>query len=167
MKRLILLIGLPGSGKTTLAKKLVERGFQSISADTIRKDLYGDEAEQGDPEKVFAIFFEQLDQMLSNGADIVVDNTNLKAKHRKEITDRAQPFGYEDTQLWLIDVPLAQCLERNRLRPRKVGDDIVANMYMEFNRSGRPKRHEGKLVLIRPGKDENDFRFFFPERKQD
>jgi hypothetical protein len=37
-------------------------------------------------------------------------------------------------------------------------------MFMTFNRSGRPKKDEGKLVLIRPGKDENDFRFFFPSQ---
>lgn len=165
MKKLILLIGIPGSGKTTLAQKLIGRGFKSISADIIRDELYGDAAEQGDPKKVFAIFFERLEVMLSAGDNIVVDNTNLKKKHRQEITDKAQPYGYSDIELWILDVPLQACLERNRLRNRTVGEDIVANMFMEFNRTGRPKKEEGRLVLIRPGKDENDWRFFFPDEK--
>lgn len=165
MKKLILLIGIPGSGKTTLAKKLVERGYSVISADAIRQELYGDESEQGEPEKVFSIFFERLDKMMENGSDVVVDNTNLKAKHRLEITDRAKPFGYEEAQLWFLDVPLEECLKRNRLRERNVGEDIVTNMFAEFNRNGRPKHSEGRLVIIRPGKDENDFRFFFPDRR--
>lgn len=163
MKRLILLIGIPGAGKTTLAQKLVARGFHCLNADSIRKRLYGDEAEQGDPEKVFGIFFDELENELSQGFDIVIDNTNLNPKQRKPILDRAQAAGYSDIQLWLLDVPLETCLERNNARNRNVPDDIVANMHMELNREGRPRGAEGRLVIIRPGKDENDFRFFFPQ----
>jgi predicted kinase len=165
MKKIILLIGIPGSGKTTLAKRLLEKGFQIISADSIRLELYGNEGEQGDPRQVFAIFFERLKDLFSKDLDVVVDNTNLKYQHRKEIIDVARQYSYEEPQLWLLDVPLQVCIDRNLLRERNVGADIVSNMFKEFNRNGRPKNEEGRLVLIRPGKDENDFRFFFPDRK--
>lgn len=160
MKRLILLVGIPGAGKTTLASKLQGRGFHVLNADTIRHELYGNAAEQGDAKEVFAIFFQQLEKALSEGLDIVIDNTNLNARQRKPILDAAAKFSYSDIQLWLLDTPLDVCLERNRNRERSVPEDIVANMYMELNRSGRPRREEGRLVLIRPGKDENDFRLF-------
>lgn len=160
MKRIILLVGVPASGKSTLARKMVERGYQCICADTIRAELYGNEIEQGDPKKVFEIFFERLETFLKDGADVVVDNTNLKEPYRKEITDRAKKFGYEDIQLWILDVPLDVCISRNANRERKIDSGILTNMYNQFNRNGRPKRTEGKIVLIKPGKDENDFRFF-------
>jgi predicted kinase len=163
LKRLVLLVGIPGSGKSTLAQKLIARGYKCLNADSIREELYGNAAEQGDKEQVFGIFFQQLDTALADGLDIVIDNTNLNMKQRKPILDRALAAGYSDIQLWLLDVPLDTCLERNRARPRTVPDDIVANMFMELNRSGRPKNSEGKLVIIRPGKDENDFRIFFPQ----
>ncbi|MBS2002548.1 MAG: AAA family ATPase [Candidatus Obscuribacterales bacterium] len=162
MKRLILLVGIPGSGKTTLAKKIVEKGFHCLSADPIREELYGNAAEQGDKEEVFRIFFERLEDALSKELDIIVDNTNLNPRQRKPLLERAQKAGYTDIQLWLLDVPLDVCLKRNASRERVVPDDIVANMFMELNRSGRPQRSEGKLAIIRPGNDENDFRFFFP-----
>jgi predicted kinase len=162
LKKLILLIGIPASGKTTLAQKLVLKGFSSINADTIRGELYGDELEQGDPQDVFSVFFDRLDVLLKAEKDIVVDNTNLKSVHRKQIIDRAQKIGYKDIQLWVLDVPLDVCLQRNANREKKVQEDVLANMFMTFNRSGRPRKEEGKLVLIRPGKDENDLRFFFP-----
>jgi len=165
MKKLIVLVGIPGSGKSTLAKKLIERGFEVISADSIRQELYGNEAEQGDPQSVFAIFFERLDKLLETGSDVVVDNTNLKFKHRQEITERAKPFVYVEPQIWVLDVPLDVCLKRNRLRERRVGDDIVSNMFSDFNRNGRPKGTEGKIVIVRSGDNENDFRFFYPDRK--
>lgn len=163
LKRLILLVGIPGAGKSTLAKKIIEKGFHCLSADPIREELYGDAAEQGDKEQVFKIFFERFDDALAKELDIIIDNTNLNPRQRKPILEKAQAAGYTDIQLWLLDVPLDVCLKRNASRPRVVPDDIVANMFMELNRSGRPQRTEGKLVLIRPGNDENDFRFFFPQ----
>ncbi|CAN5467296.1 hypothetical protein BH10CYA1_BH10CYA1_47100 [soil metagenome] len=162
MKRLILLVGIPGAGKTTLAKKIMEKGFHCLSADPIRQELYGNAAEQGDKEEVFRIFFERLEAALAKELDIIVDNTNLNPRQRKPLIERAQKAGYTDIQLWLLDVPLDVCLKRNANRERVVPDDIVANMFMELNRSGRPQRSEGKLAIIRPGADETDFRFFFP-----
>lgn len=161
--RLILLVGIPGSGKTTLAKKLVEKGFQRLCADDIREELYGDAAVQGDAAEVFGIFFKRLEQGLQAGKNIVVDNTNMNRKHRQPILQRAKAAGYTDIQLWCLDVPLDVCLARNKARQRLVPEDIVANMFMELNRGGRPQRSEGKIVIIRPGKDENDWRFFFPQ----
>jgi predicted kinase len=160
LKRIILMIGVPGSGKTTLAKKIAEKGFQYINADGIREELYGNAAEQGDKEEVFNLFFERLEKLMTVGTDVIIDNTNLNPKQRKPILDRAQQFGYSDVQLWLLDIPLELCLRRNKSRERIVPEDIVTNMFMELNRSGRPKRTEGKVVIIRPSKDENDYLFF-------
>lgn len=164
MKRLILMIGVPGSGKSTLARKVAEKGFMIMNADSIREELYGDANQQGDPQEVFNLFFERLDQAMVDGKDIIIDNTNINNKQRKPILERAVKHGYADVQLWLMDVPLDVCLDRNRTRDRVVQEDIVANMFMELNRNGRPRNSEGKVVLIRPGKDADDYRFFFPNQ---
>lgn len=160
MKRIILMIGIPGSGKSTLAKKIVEKGWTYINADSIRQELYGNEAEQGDKEQVFNLFFQRLEEMMEQGLDVIIDNTNLNPRQRQPILERCAKFGYSDIQLWLLDIPLQTCLERNRSRDRIVPEDIVSNMFMELNKSGRPKRTEGKVVIIRPSKDGNDYLFF-------
>ena len=161
-----MMVGIPGSGKTTLANKIVQKGFHYLSADPIREELYGDAAEQGDKEQVFKLFFARLEEALGKELDIIIDNTNLNPKQRQPLLERAKQAGYSDIQLWLLDVPLDVCLKRNASRERVVPDDIVANMFMALNRSGRPRRDEGKLVIIRPGKDENDFRIFYPDQQQ-
>lgn len=162
MKRIILLVGVPGSGKTTLAAKIAEKGFTIMNADSIRRELYGDAGEQGDPVEVFKVFFERMEKLMQDGTDLIIDNTNANPMHRKEILDRAKKFEYADVQLWLMDTPLNVCIARNKKRDRVVADEIVSKMHMTLNRGGRPSREEGKLVLIRPGNDDNDYRFFFP-----
>ena len=158
--KLILMVGIPGSGKTTLSKRVVDKGFHYMNADSIRLELYGDEKTQGDPSEVFSIFFARLEEAMKIGKSIVIDNTNINAKQRKPILERAQQFGYEDVQLWFLDVPLEICLERNRNRDRAVEDEIVRNMYNSINSGGRPKRTEGKVIVIRPSADGKDYLFF-------
>jgi predicted kinase len=159
MKKLILLVGIQASGKSTLALKLVDKGFKRICADDIRGELFGDPIIQGDTTKVFGIFFERLEKLLAEGVDVVVDNTNLTAKQRKPILDLAAAAGYTDIQLWLLDVPLETCLKRNAGRERVVPEEAIASYYNELNRA-RPKRSEGKLVILRPNKEGTELLFF-------
>jgi predicted kinase len=158
--KLIMMVGVPGSGKTTVAKKVVDKGFHYLNADQIRAELYGSEGEQGDKEQVFGIFFERLEEAMKQGLSIIIDNTNLNPRQREPILERAKRYGYLDVQLWFLDVPLPLCLSRNQNRERIVPDDIVTNMYNELNKNGRPKRSEGKIVIIKPSKDGDDYLFF-------
>lgn len=55
MPTFYMMCGLPGSGKSTQAKKMAEKLNASIfSSDAIRKEKYGDEAIQGNPNKIFS-----------------------------------------------------------------------------------------------------------------
>lgn len=166
MKQLVLLVGIPGSGKTTLSKRLTDRGFTRLCADDIRQTLFADAGEQRDPEKVFEIFFQQLDDAFKQGLNVVVDNTNINTKHRQPILKKAIEAGYEDIQLWVLDTPLEVCIERNRARERAVPDDIVTNYYSTVTGHGMPRAHEGKIIIVRPGEGKDEFKFFLPKPTQ-
>lgn len=53
--KLIILCGIPGSGKTCYAERYIKANPDTIhlSSDAIRKELWGDEATQGDNNQVF------------------------------------------------------------------------------------------------------------------
>jgi len=163
LKRLVLLVGVPGAGKTTLSKQLIDKGYLSLNADSIRQQLWGDSADQREPERVFEIFYERLEQSLAEQNDIVIDNTNINAKHRSPILQRAIKAGYQDIQLWILDVPLEVCLEQNRSRERAVPDEIVVNYFNTLQSHGKPRKHEGKLVIVRLGAKPFEYRFFLPK----
>jgi predicted kinase len=158
--KLIIMVGIPGSGKSTVAKRVVEKGFRYFNADQIRAELHGDEIIQGDHKQTYAILFERMEEAMKEGVSIVVDNTNLNPKQRLLILDRAKTFNYTDVQLWFLDVPLELCLERNKNRARVVPDDVITGMYNEFIKNGRPKRSEGKVVIIKPAPGGDDYLFF-------
>ena len=69
MKKPILtvLVGLPGSGKSTYANKI--KNAILCSSDKVREELYGDENIQGDKQKVFRIN-QDIDQ-INNKTKIV------------------------------------------------------------------------------------------------
>ena len=61
MSKLFMLIGIPGSGKSTASQKLSEIYNAPIySSDDIRKELYGDASVQDNPKKVFDILHKRI-----------------------------------------------------------------------------------------------------------
>jgi predicted kinase len=156
------MVGVPGSGKSTLAQRLIDKGYAVLNADSIRQELWGDASNQQDPAKVFELFYRRMDELLDAQRDIVVDNVNTNPQHREQLISRAKNKGYTDIQLWILDVPLETCLQRNRDRNRNVPDDIVSKMHYTLNGPGRPVKQEGRLVIVRPGAKPFEFRFFLP-----
>lgn len=86
-----MLCGLPASGKSHYALDLqrimsneTNEKTVIVSSDNIRKELYGDENIQGNPEEVFNLVHERILQSLNNGVNVIYDATNLKRKYRLE-----------------------------------------------------------------------------------
>ena len=78
--KLILLCGIPGSGKTTyVQRRIKQHGGVHLSSDLIRKELYGDESIQGNPSEVFSLMQSRAIEALNNGETIEVDENHIIA----------------------------------------------------------------------------------------
>lgn len=154
---LILLIGLPGSGKSTIASKLTQACPQRrlISTDRIRSQLFGDESIQGSWVKVWQEVGNQFRQAVQHIAigevsEAIFDATNVVRKQRREAIALAHTVGFTYiTGLWL-NPPLWVCLERNERRDRQVPTSVILDMYRSLI-GAPPSLQEGlnKLVEVK------------------
>jgi predicted kinase len=120
--RIVVLVGLPGSGKSTY---LDQMGVSGLSSDTIRKLLADDEADQTIHVRVFQTLRYLLEQRLAIGRSVTyIDATNLTPEERRPYIEIARAHACR-VEAVFFDVPLAVCLERNARRQRVVPGDAM------------------------------------------
>jgi predicted kinase len=124
-KRVVLAIGLPGSGKSSY---FARRGIKPLSSDLLRALLFDDPAEQRRPDLVFELLRHLLETRLRTGRPVTyVDATNLTRRDRQPFLQLAREYRCRVDALF-FDVPLAACLARNRARERRVPEAALRRM---------------------------------------
>jgi len=106
-----MICGLPGAGKTTLAKKLEkERGSLRLCADEWIVALYGDDIAR-DRDKLYAVRdvvealqFDLAEKMLVRGLDVILENGFWSRKERLMLRGKMSGLGAK-TELIFLDVP--------------------------------------------------------------
>jgi predicted kinase len=125
MPKLILTVGLPGSGKSTWLARL---GVNAVSSDEIRRWISDDPANQRIHRIVFRTVRYIVMQRLEIGRPVTyVDATNLTPWERRPYIRLGQLYDC-DVEAVFFDVPLEICLARNRFRDRVVPDDAIRGL---------------------------------------
>lgn len=164
--KLIMLVGIPGSGKSTIAKEM----GRVLSSDDVRKELFGDESSQTNKEKaleylksqnidtsnmkksqlnqllhetsnklVFDELHKRVKTALESGESVVYDATNITKKKRKAALKDFEGY-YDKAMAVYINTPLSTALDRNSKRERKVSKKVIKRMYKNLQ---PPHKSEG------------------------
>src|ERR1039458_933444 len=113
LMRIVVLVGLPGSGKSTW---LARMGAGGISSDAIRGLLADDEADQTINDRVFQTVRYLLHQRLAIGRPATyIDATNLTPAERVPSIASGPPGGCEMAAVFFA-VPMEVCRERSERR---------------------------------------------------
>ena len=153
-KHLYLMMGVPGSGKSTYVKNILKDGDIYISRDEIRYSLLTEEDDYFAKEnEVIKTFIDNIDKSLINEeycGDVYADATHLSPKSRAQVWNKLN--NKDKVSVIYLDIPLNIILERNAQRKGRalVPENVVRRMY---NSIILPTKAEGieELIII----DEN------------
>jgi predicted kinase len=144
LPRVLVLVGLPGSGKSTWAQR---EGWPTLSSDAMRLTLADDVTDQTIHRRVFAALRYLLRQRVALGRPVTcVDATHLTPWERRPYLHlkgcRVEAVYFE--------TPLPVCLRRNRRRGRVVPAEVIRTMAA---RLVKPSRAEGfaRVRVVRSG----------------
>lgn len=145
--KLIVGIGIPGSGKSTYLKPLAEEeGLAYINPDEIREELTGDPTNHTKEPQVWALVHTRTKSALQR-TGAVVDATYTKRSDRRQLIKLAHAAGIEDIQAYWFNVPLTVAKARNAARARKVPGQVLEAMYNRMTKNP-PELTEGFSAIV-------------------
>lgn len=125
MCRIVITVGLPGSGKSTYLKR---RGVNAISSDEIRHLIADDSEDQSVHAQVFATIRYLIRQRIAVGRAVTyVDATHLTRWERRPYVRLARKYGCQVEAIF-FNVPVETCVRRNRRRGRVVPEEVIRAM---------------------------------------
>ena len=146
-----LLIGPPGSGKTTMAALMAPLlNAKVLSTDGIRKELYGDEAIQGDWNDIESRLHQQIRDCVHQEQSVLIDATHAKRAWRLAITQSLELPHEVEWIGWWLQTPKEVCLEWNANRQQVVPEVVIQQSDAALQNSiFGPSRSEGFAALIK------------------
>lgn len=133
-QKIIFLKGLPASGKSTYAKKLVDENpgkYKRINKDDLRAMLDNGKWSKKNEQYVLNIRDFMAGHAMRNGWSVIIDDTNLHPKHEEYFKGLSDEYGYE-MEVKFFDVPFWECIERDSKRVNPVGSKVIMRMYNDY-----------------------------------
>ena len=157
VRRLLVLVGLPGSGKT--AFRLRHPEWAVVSRDDIRRTIFHRDFDLDYEDTVERIFAATLVEAVDSPAPVVcVDNTNLTRVERRALIEVACLSGREPVAhvmpLLPLDVLYARKLRQLEALTRESGDLVVGGFPREryeetYRRYEDVREDEGFVRVVR------------------
>lgn len=136
MKKVILTIGLPASGKTTWAHEMLEQNpgkYKIVCKDDIRAML--DNSKWSGSNEKFTLKIRDMIILaaLEEGKHVIVADTNLNPVHRAHIEELVKGIAQVELKSFL-HVPIEECIKHDLKRPNSVGEQVIRNMHNKWLR---------------------------------
>ena len=135
MNRLIILSGVPGSGKSYFSNALKtekSEGVYIISSDQLRYELLGNQRDLSQDDKIWKRFYELAKEYSAiKDATVVLDSTNAKKIYR---LDNIKPYRklYDEIDVIVFQLDKETVLKQNRERENPIPENALLKLIDEF-----------------------------------
>ncbi|WP_254664519.1 ATP-binding protein [Gottfriedia luciferensis] len=142
MQKLIYMIGIPGSGKSEMAKQIAKKEKAIIlSTDELRQTLFFNVNKQKRTNLLYMELYKRANHLLAEGKSVLIDATNIERERRMKALNK---FVDVHKECYYMDVPYEVCVDRNNKRERVVEDRILVKMRKNLD---FPLKNEGWDVI--------------------
>lgn len=129
--KLLMLKGLPASGKSTFARTLVDKGWLRTNKDDLRTMMLNGRGGGKKEGHVITIRNAVIEHGLSKGLNVVVDDTNFNPIHEAALREMAKTHSAQ-FEVKFFDTPIEECIERDLKRANSVGEKVIRQMYNQY-----------------------------------
>jgi len=135
---LILVCGLPGTGKSSFSKELSKR-FHAVhlNSDVIRKKLFAKPTYSVEEKtKVYNAMAAQAEELLKEGRNVILDATFFHREYRSMMRRIAERHG---VKIHIVCCVLGEYEAKNRIMQRKKGvSDADYEVYLKLKKEFEP-----------------------------
>ncbi len=131
--KILILIGVPASGKSTWALNYVRSNdnYIRVSRDDFRYMLKNSGVCEPKIESMVTdLVNESITQALVRKMNVLLDNTNLKETHIREVIENFKHSA--DIDFRVFDISFDKAVERDSNRDKSVGKLVLTRMYKDY-----------------------------------
>lgn len=157
MSKLIVLSGIPGSGKSylcSLVKKIKKSHVYVISSDLLRSQICGDQADLSKDQIMWKMFYEfPRIYSLDPEAIVLLDATHASVKYRTDSIKAIAPL-FDETSLVMFKLEKKLVDNQNVEREHPVPQSVLDFFYNTFEDVSDKDREVFEHIYVIKSKDE-------------
>jgi len=140
---LIVVSGLPGTGKSFFCHKLAERlSFLILASDSSRKILFpSPQYKENENKRLFAACHVLIEELLRKGIPVIFDATNLLEHHREYFYRAAERAGAKLILVW-VEAPTELVRQRLLAREKAAMPQYDSEAGWEVYNKMKPRREK-------------------------
>lgn len=161
-KTFYLMLGYPGSGKTTTALEISKvTGAEHLWADRIRREMFGNPTHSHKENlKLYAHMNEMAEQLLKEGKSVVFDTNFNFYKDREHMRQIAAKTGAKAVLVWITtpkDIARKRATEDGHLQATRVLGDMPVSEFERMSKNLEPPRPNEKVLELDGTKITTDY----------